>query len=39
MNSPSNCIQTIVCGDGIINLPEICDDANVIDNDGCDYNC
>ena len=29
----------VVCGDGILEGSEICDDGNLINNDGCDKNC
>jgi cysteine-rich repeat protein len=28
-----------VCGDGIVVLPEMCDDSNVLDDDGCSSQC
>src|SRR6185436_19193618 len=28
-----------LCGNGVIEPPEICDDANLVDGDGCDSNC
>jgi len=28
-----------VCGNGAIEAPELCDDGNLIDGDGCDSNC
>jgi cysteine-rich repeat protein len=27
------------CGDGAVDPPELCDDANLVDGDGCDSNC
>jgi cysteine-rich repeat protein len=27
------------CGDGVLRAPELCDDGNKIDGDGCDSNC
>lgn len=28
-----------VCGDGALDAPEVCDDGNLVDGDGCDSNC
>lgn len=28
-----------VCGNGALEAPELCDDANLVDGDGCDSNC
>ena len=28
-----------VCGNGAVEVPELCDDANLVDGDGCDSNC
>jgi cysteine-rich repeat protein len=28
-----------VCGDGVVEPPELCDDGNLVDGDGCDSNC
>jgi cysteine-rich repeat protein len=28
-----------VCGNGVIEAPELCDDGNLVDGDGCDTNC
>jgi cysteine-rich repeat protein len=28
-----------VCGNGVVEPPEVCDDTNVVDGDGCDSNC
>ena len=28
-----------VCGDGVVQAPELCDDGNLVDGDGCDSNC
>jgi len=28
-----------VCGNGTLESPELCDDANLVDGDGCDSNC
>ena len=28
-----------VCGNGVIEAPEVCDDSNLVDGDGCDSNC
>jgi len=28
-----------VCGNGAVEAPELCDDGNLIDGDGCDSNC
>ncbi len=28
-----------MCGNGVLEAPEICDDANLVDGDGCDSNC
>ena len=30
---------TSVCGDGIVDAGEACDDGNLVDADGCDVNC
>lgn len=27
------------CGNGVVEAPEACDDANAIDDDGCDHDC
>lgn len=27
------------CGDGIVEIPEQCDDGNTVDTDGCDNSC
>ena len=35
----STCLVAGICGDGTFNLGEECDDANLIDGDGCDSNC
>ena len=29
----------ILCGDGIIISPEVCDDSNIVSGDGCDSDC
>ena len=31
--------QVPVCGNGAIEAPELCDDANLVSGDGCDANC
>lgn len=31
--------QTATCGDGIVQMPEICDDGNVLSGDGCAADC
>src|SRR5215831_20596401 len=31
--------QGAVCGDGVVQAPELCDDGNLVDGDGCDSNC
>src|SRR6266404_9964251 len=28
-----------VCGNGVLEAPELCDDGNLVDGDGCDSNC
>ena len=28
-----------VCGNGVVEPPEVCDDGNLVDGDGCDSNC
>ena len=28
-----------VCGNGVLEAPELCDDNNLVDGDGCDSNC
>jgi cysteine-rich repeat protein len=28
-----------VCGNGTVEVPELCDDGNLVDGDGCDSNC
>src|SRR5262245_12716011 len=28
-----------VCGNGVPEVPELCDDGNLVDGDGCDSNC
>lgn len=28
-----------LCGDGVVEAPEVCDDGNAISGDGCDANC
>lgn len=33
------CEEPTVCGDGILESPEFCDDGNQIDGDGCTANC
>jgi cysteine-rich repeat protein len=35
--SPS--LSSAVCGDGTLDVGEVCDDANLVDGDGCDSNC
>lgn len=30
---------TGMCGDGILDMGEVCDDGNTVDGDGCDSNC
>jgi cysteine-rich repeat protein len=31
--------QSAVCGNGAVEAPELCDDGNLVDGDGCDSNC
>src|SRR4029450_11068482 len=31
--------QVAVCGNGAVEAPELCDDGNLVDGDGCDSNC
>jgi cysteine-rich repeat protein len=31
--------QVAVCGNGTTEAPEVCDDGNLVDGDGCDSNC
>ena len=31
--------ETTTCGNGVVELPELCDDGNLDDEDGCDSNC
>lgn len=31
--------EAYVCGNGIVELPETCDDGNTVDSDGCQGNC
>lgn len=31
--------QLPTCGDGVVTPPELCDDTNLTDGDGCDSNC
>jgi cysteine-rich repeat protein len=31
--------QVPVCGNGVVEAPELCDDANLVSGDGCDANC
>jgi cysteine-rich repeat protein len=31
--------QVATCGNGIVEPPELCDDGNLVDGDGCDSNC
>ena len=39
-NMPNNTASsTAICGNGIIESPETCDDSNVIASDGCDGSC
>src|SRR5215831_19049821 len=28
-----------VCGNGVVEAPELCDDGNLVSGDGCDANC
>lgn len=35
----SNVCQAAVCGDGVLEFPEICDDGNLVNGDGCDDTC
>lgn len=37
--SQAICIPIDSCGDGILNLGEVCDDGNRIDGDGCNATC
>jgi cysteine-rich repeat protein len=32
-------VTATVCGDGVVDLGEQCDDGNAVDGDGCDSNC
>ena len=36
---PSDGLTFGICGDGTLNLDEICDDGNTIDGDGCSADC
>lgn len=39
-DAPTPDSNTVVCGDGAIELPETCDDGNVVDDgNGCDEQC
>src|SRR5688572_5541910 len=31
--------QVPVCGNGVVEAPELCDDTNLVSGDGCDENC
>ena len=31
--------QVPVCGNGVVEAPELCDDGNIVSGDGCDVNC
>src|SRR2546427_2118298 len=31
--------QVPTCGNGTVEPPEVCDDGNLVDGDGCDSNC
>src|SRR5262245_27703666 len=31
--------QVPVCGNAVIEAPELCDDGNLVSGDGCDINC
>jgi MYXO-CTERM domain-containing protein len=35
---PSDC-GLYVCGDGMVEVPEVCDDGNLLDGDGCSSSC
>jgi cysteine-rich repeat protein len=35
----ASCSSTTYCGDGVVNGPEECDDANAVDTDGCSTRC
>jgi cysteine-rich repeat protein len=37
LSSPASAMA--VCGDGVSEAPEVCDDGNLVDGDGCDSNC
>ena len=32
-------ISTVLCGDGVLAAPEMCDDGNLIQGDGCGRRC
>jgi len=34
-----NCDRIPVCGDGLVDAPEVCDDSNAVSGDGCDATC
>lgn len=34
-----NLCPGVVCGDGIVDFPEMCDDGNLVNGDGCDNMC
>lgn len=35
----SVCVEALVCGDGVVQGAEVCDDGNTTPGDGCNYNC
>ena len=35
----TECTEICLCGNGVLNLNEACDDANQDPNDGCDLDC
>lgn len=36
---PNDCSPAAVCGNGVIEFPETCDDGNLFNGDGCDDSC
>lgn len=39
VSSPALAAETLYCGDGILSIPEECDDGNFINRDGCSAYC
>src|SRR5690242_7710935 len=37
--APPDAPPAAACGNGALEAPEVCDDGNTVDGDGCDHNC